>query len=117
MEEVMRDDWFGVRNFRDKETRRVNGYHSYIRGFEYEAIRAAIEQNDSSKLAEINLKLSNYGLGFKDLPHYKLNNCWIGDALFEPPLEMAIRCKSVTAFRYILENTFTDAGNAYLKIN
>lgn len=115
MDEVIKDDWFCVKNFRDRETRRVNGYHSFIRSFEYEGIRLAIEQNDSSRLAEINFKLNNFGLSFKDLPHYKISDCWIGDALFEPPLELAIRCKSVTAFRYILENTFTDAGEHFFK--
>ncbi len=117
LEEVLTDEHFGVKNFRSNETRRTNGSHLFLKCFYTMRIRKEIANNSDVNLKLINEELKNYGLSFKDLPHYVQTNHFVNGKLYQPPLEYAIEKKALIAFRYILENTITEEGGLLKNCN
>lgn len=110
LKDVYNDAWFGVKNFRQTESKRVNGSHSFVRCFYSSQIRKAVDEDDVGKLVKLNSQMKEYGFSFKDLPHYREENIYVDGKAYEPPLEQALAKKSPQAFKYILENTLTDEG-------
>lgn len=105
MDDVIRDDWFRIKNFRDTETRKSNAIYCYMRCFEYKKIKAAIIKNDTSELRKINDYLNSFELSFKDLPIINCENTFYEGQIYTPPLELAMENRCFSAFRYILEMT------------
>ena len=104
-DEVQNDDSFMVKNFKENEMKKSAGVQIYLKCFEYKRIKQAIERNDAVELARINMALKNFGFSLKDVPFWRSNNCFVEGKPYIPPLEYAMEKRSISAFRFLLENT------------
>ena len=103
-EEVINDEWFGIKNFRDNEIKNCNAVDSFVKCFVYSDVKKAIMDNNEDELKLINERLKVYDLSLKNLPFW-FDNSFVNGEAYIPPLELAMDLRSFTAFRYILEST------------
>lgn len=101
LEEVKDDDWFRVRNFKENEIGQSRAVHSFMMCFEYRKFKKAIEKNNIDSLYELNSKLKMYELSIIDFPILKSDSNHQSNLL-----EMAMKCKSYSSFRFLLEQNY-----------
>jgi hypothetical protein len=103
-EEVINDEWFRIKNFRENEIKNCNAVNSFVKCFVYSDVKKAIMNNNEDELTQINEKLKVYDLSLKNLPFW-FDNSFVNGEPYIPPLELAMDNRRFSAFRYILENT------------
>ncbi|CAF0745128.1 unnamed protein product [Brachionus calyciflorus] len=117
LDEVVNDSWFRVKNFRENETLNSRAVELFMMCFQYKDFKYAIETNDLETLNKLNSKLKMYELSINDFPLIK-------SKLFSKDtnslLEIAMKAKSYSAFRFILERIYESIssknGTKYNKI-
>ena len=105
MDEEANDECFRVKNFKQHETNCKSAMHSFAKCFVYRKVKQAIAENKENQLRRINENLKTHDMSLKDLPHWHADNMFVHGELYVPPLELAMKASSYSAFRYILENT------------
>lgn len=99
LEEVIGDDWFGVRDFKTSQTHSSKAIELFMMCFQFEKFKFAIKDNNIDHLKKLSAKLIVYNLSIIDFPMDNLQKYHEPDTL----LEIAIKFKSFLAFRHLLE--------------
>jgi hypothetical protein len=86
--------------------------NSFTKCFHYTETKRAIERNDIASLERMRATLNNYGLSFKSFSNLESKNDYTLGSLYIPPLEVAMKNRSFSAFRYILEETLDWHSNS-----
>lgn len=114
LKEVLGDDWFGVKDFKKNKMPSQKAIETFMMCFQFKKFKSAIEDNNLEQLKMLIARLKIYNLSIIDFPILK---CKLQD--HQNPislLEIAIKYRSFSAFRYILEQyheLFTNKNNNF----
>ncbi|RMZ94002.1 hypothetical protein BpHYR1_015846 [Brachionus plicatilis] len=103
LDEVINDDWFGVKNFKEKQTHGSRAIELFMMCFQFKKFKLAIEDNNLDHLKKLNEKLNIYNLSIIDFPILKRS---LQDEDSISLIEIAMKFRSYSAFRYILEQYY-----------
>lgn len=104
LEEVLDDDWFGVRSFKNNQTNNSRAIELFMMCFQFEKFKIAIKDNNIDQLKILCKKLMIYNLSIIDFPLYMPNLQNYHESI--TLLEIAVRYKHYSAFRYLLEQYY-----------